>query len=64
MHYAQLEALAFNEEFDPDNVEDFTLPPTEIMKKVCIASLYASLYLPILLSRSVTQSILSAIQYT
>jgi len=33
MHYAQLEALAFNEEFDPETVEDFTLPPTEVMKK-------------------------------
>lgn len=34
LHYAQLEALAFNEEFDRDAVEDFTLPPTQIMKKV------------------------------
>lgn len=34
MHYAQLEALAFNEAFDPDSIEDFTAPPTETMKKV------------------------------
>jgi hypothetical protein len=38
MHYGQLEALAFNEEFDPDSVEDFTLPPTEIMKKVRVSA--------------------------
>jgi hypothetical protein len=37
MHYAQLEALAFNEEFDPASVEDYTLPPTEVMKKVGVA---------------------------
>ncbi|KZT40467.1 Ku DNA-binding complex, Ku70 subunit [Sistotremastrum suecicum HHB10207 ss-3] len=30
-HYAQLEALAFNEEIEP--VEDLTEPPTDIMKK-------------------------------
>jgi hypothetical protein len=34
MFYAQVEALAFNEEFDPASVEDYTLPPTEVMKKV------------------------------
>lgn len=31
--YSQVEALAFNEEFDREAVDDFTLPPTEIMKK-------------------------------
>ena len=34
LHYAQLEALAFNEEFDRDEVDDFTAPPTQVIKKV------------------------------
>jgi hypothetical protein len=39
-HYAQLEASAFRDEFDPSAFEDATRPKIDMIHKVCSSFLY------------------------